>query len=70
MESASTKEFYMVPQTLGEIGYTAYCVSSGGKSLVSGADLPVFDKLSDAIKTAWEAAGQAVAASVGRADAR
>lgn len=59
----------MEPLTLGEIGYEAYRQQSGGKSLVSGADIPEFLALPAAIKEAWEAAGKAVAASVGRADA-
>ncbi len=55
--------------TLGRIAYEAYRAKSGGKSLISGADIPGFDALPEAIKQAWEAAGDAVAASVGRADA-
>jgi hypothetical protein len=54
-------------QTLGQIGYDAYCKFTDNKSLVSGAELPAFDKLPVRIQEAWEKAGQAVAASVGRA---
>lgn len=56
-------------KTLGNIGYDAYCRTTGNKSLVSGADLPPFEKLPSQIADAWEKAGQAVAASVGQADA-
>lgn len=58
----------MGEKTLGEIGYEAYRAKSGGKSLVSGADIPPFENLSEAIKEAWEAAGDHICAAVGRAD--
>lgn len=51
-------------QSLGEIGYEAYRAHSGGKSLVSGQEIPTFDKLSQPIKDAWEAAANAVASTV------
>ncbi len=54
----------MRQQTYGEIAYEAYRQSSGGKSLVSGDGLPPFHILSYAIRTAWEAAGSAVAVEV------
>jgi hypothetical protein len=57
----------MRTKTLGNIGYDAYCKFTNNKSLVSGADLPTFDHLQVRIQEAWEKAGQAVAASVGRA---
>lgn len=44
----------------GKIAYDAYCKSSGGVSLVSGANLPEWSALSDEIKKAWEAAAEAV----------
>jgi hypothetical protein len=56
----------MIVRTLGQIGYDAYRAHTDGKSLVSGQPIPEFDKLSVPIQNAWEAAGQAVAASVGR----
>ena len=56
-------------KTLGNIGYDAYCKFTDNKSLVSGATLPPFAELKTPIQEAWEKAGQAVAASVGRADA-
>jgi hypothetical protein len=43
----------------GQTAYEAYCKSSGGKSLISGAPLPAWDGLKPEIKTAWEAAGRA-----------
>jgi hypothetical protein len=46
---------------LGKLAYDAYCQSSGGVSLVSGAKLPDWEALSPAIKAAWGAAAQAVA---------
>lgn len=44
------------PDELGRAAYERYLHASGGKSLVSGAELPGFDALSDAIKAAWCAA--------------
>jgi hypothetical protein len=46
--------------TFGEIAYNAYCAFSGGKSLVSGADLPAFSATTPGIQDAWQAAAQAV----------
>lgn len=43
---------------LGKVAYDAYCKSSGGVSLVSGANLPEWEGLSDAIRTAWIAAAE------------
>jgi hypothetical protein len=54
-------------KTLGNVGYDAYCAFTDGKSLISGAVLPPFAELKTPIQEAWEKAGQAVAASVGRA---
>lgn len=48
-------------KSLGNLAYDAYCENSGGKSLVSGADLPPWSELSKPIQTAWEAAAAAVA---------
>lgn len=45
---------------LGYIAYTGYCESSGGKSLVSGAQLPHWDDLKLEIRDAWNAAAEAV----------
>lgn len=59
----------MKDKTLGNIGYDAYCKFTDNKSLISGAELPAFENLKTPIQEAWEKAGQAVAASVGRADA-
>ncbi len=47
--------------TLAQKAYDAYAASSGGKSLISGDPLPVFDVLKDEIKDAWYAAADAVA---------
>jgi hypothetical protein len=58
----------MKEKTLGQIGYEAYCKFTDNKSLISGAELPAFVDLKTPIQEAWEKAGQAVAASVGRGD--
>jgi len=50
----------MAFETLGEVAYQGYCKSSNNKSLVSGQELPAFKDLSTEIKTAWEAAANAV----------
>lgn len=44
----------------GKVAYDAYCESTGGVSLISGAKLPGWDELKTEIKTAWEAAANAV----------
>lgn len=43
-----------------QIAYDAYCKSSKGRSLVSGALLPPFDGLSVNIKDGWWEAANAV----------
>jgi hypothetical protein len=55
--------------SLAEIAYEAYRANSGGKSLVSGQPIPAFAELPEPIRAAWTAAADAVAATVGRADA-
>lgn len=47
-------------KTLGQIAYEAYSGYSGGKSLVSGADLPVWDALASEIRSAWQVTANAV----------
>jgi hypothetical protein len=47
----------------GKIAYEAYCTHTGWKSLISGQQLPPWDKLDPKIREAWEAAGQAIARS-------
>ncbi len=49
-----------------EIAYEAYRKFSNGKSLISGQDIPEFANLPEAIKNAWQAAGDAVVAEVNR----
>lgn len=51
-------------QKLGQVAYTAYAQQSDGKSLVSGADLPDYDDLSQPIKDAWAAVGVEVSNAV------
>lgn len=48
----------------GQIAYDAYCLESGGKSLISGATLPDWMSLKYPIRAAWVAAAQAVAKTV------
>ena len=43
-----------------EIAYEAYRKHSNGVSLISGATIPEFVRLPDAIKDAWQAAARAV----------
>lgn len=48
------------PVNLGKIGYDAYCKSSGGVSLVSGAKLPEWSALAENIRNAWESAAESI----------
>lgn len=45
---------------LAKAAYNGYCAASGGKSLISGADLPLFDNLPNEIQLAWDSAADAV----------
>ena len=53
-----------MPRTPGQIGYEAYRNHTGGISLASGRPIPEWDKLTGAIREAWEAAGAAIIAEV------
>lgn len=44
----------------GKVAYDGYICKSGGVSLISGATLPEWDKLTPAIQDAWRAAARAV----------
>jgi hypothetical protein len=46
--------------SLGETAYSGYFVACGGKSLISGAELPSWDEQAPEIRTAWESAADAV----------
>lgn len=46
---------------LAKIAYEAYCNATGGRSLISGAELPTWEALKPEIQQAWDAAAQAVA---------
>ena len=46
----------------GRTAYEAYSANTGGRSLASGDDLPMWDDLQDVYKTAWIAAALAVVA--------
>jgi hypothetical protein len=50
-------------ERLGQIAYDAYATNTGGKSLATGDDLPLWDDLGDAFKTAWIAAAREVLAN-------
>lgn len=41
---------------LGQEAYEAYCGATGGKSLISGAELPKWDVLAQPIQSAWTVA--------------
>jgi hypothetical protein len=60
-------------RTLGEVGYEAYRAYSGGKSLITGMEIPSFAQLPPNLREAWEVVARHIAAaSIGRvnADAR
>jgi hypothetical protein len=46
---------------LGRIAYDTYASVAGGKSLVTGAELPAWELLAEPIQLAWQAAAVAVA---------
>ena len=48
----------------GQVAYEGYCLSSGNKSLISGAELPAWDKLDPKIQAAWCSASVAVANAI------
>lgn len=54
--------------SLGQVAFEAYCADTGGRSLVSGDRLPLWDKLPPAIQRAWEAAAEAVKKEAKRRD--
>lgn len=47
------------------VAYNAYCKQTGGKSLVSGEQLPAFDALNQRIKDAWAASAIALSLDAG-----
>jgi hypothetical protein len=50
-----------VKPTLGNVAYNGYRKASGGKSLVTGAPIPPWDDMPEAIKDAWDmAAGEVI----------
>ena len=51
----------------GQIAYEAYCNKAGWKSLATGAPLPQWSALPDAIRDAWEAAAEAVTGTIAAA---
>lgn len=49
---------------MGRAAYEAYCQSVGGKSPITGDDLPEYKELPLPVRTGWIAAGRAVATAV------
>jgi hypothetical protein len=50
----------MPDRTPGQLAYEKFCKYSGGKSLVTGAPLLTWEKQSEAMRAAWEAAAEAI----------
>jgi hypothetical protein len=50
-------------ERLGQVAYEAYATNTGGKSLVNGDELPLWDDLGDEFKTAWIASAREVVAN-------
>ncbi len=55
-------------EKVAKIAYEAYCRSTGGKSLVTGDTLPIWEDLPVDICVAWIESSQAVVKSVKRND--
>lgn len=53
-----------VDDKLGRLAYEAYCIQTGGVSLISGESLPQWDALTGGLQDAWIAAARAVEADV------
>ena len=51
-------------QKLGKLAYDAYCVQTGGVSLISGVSLPPWDGLQGRYQDAWISAARVVEANV------
>lgn len=47
-----------------KVAYEAYCNATGGRSLISGAELPTWEKLDARIQNAWAEAAAAVQLTV------
>jgi hypothetical protein len=47
-------------KTAGQVAYEAYCAVSYNKSLVSGTELPSWDRQYPSIRKAWEIAALSV----------
>lgn len=55
-------------ERLGQVAYAAYSTQTGGKSLATGEDLPMWDDLQDVYRTAWQTAARAVIANMAADD--
>lgn len=47
-------------ESYGEAAYNGYKESIGGKSLISGTELPEWPELPEEVKTAWNEAAESV----------
>lgn len=47
----------------GQVNYDAYADRAGGRSLISGTELPEWEMLPSVIQDAWEAGANAVLAA-------
>lgn len=56
-------EGFAADAEVGQIAYDSYVAQAGGVSLVTGAPLPTWDDLTDAIRAGWCAAAGSVLAS-------
>ncbi|HEX4713347.1 MAG TPA: hypothetical protein VH164_00305 [Ktedonobacteraceae bacterium] len=52
---------YTTGKSLGQIAYEAYLAYSGGKSLITGDELPPWEECLEPIKHAWDASAHAAA---------
>lgn len=60
-----SSEYPVSNEAVAQHAYEAYSAQAGGKSLVSGDQLPEWEQLSDEIKQAWHAVAEAVRRHVG-----
>ena len=52
-------------ERLGQVAFEAYSANTGGKSLATGEDLPMWGDLQDVYQTAWIAVARAVLMDLG-----
>jgi hypothetical protein len=49
-------------KTPGQVNYEAYRLATAGRSLITGDELPDWDRLPEDVQTAWQAGADAVIA--------